>query len=96
MRPAAALLAALLVAAPAAAQDAIASQVRDIVANSLMVPAADVTAGKSFEELGADDESFLIMIGSVEEAFEIEISDEGIAGFRTVGDVIALVGERGQ
>jgi len=91
MRFAAALLAILIFAAPAGAQAGLDRQVREIVANTLMVPEADVTDDKSFEELGIDDESFLTIIGTVEETFDVSVADEDIAGFRTVGDVIEFV-----
>jgi acyl carrier protein len=65
----------------------IAEQVRQIIAEQLMVELDEVTDDASFiEDLGADSLDTVEMIMEIEDEFGIEIPDEDAEKIQTVGE----------
>ncbi len=70
----------------------IAEQVRQIIAEQLMVDLDEVTDDASFiEDLGADSLDTVEMIMEIEDEFGIEIPDEDAEKIQTVGKAIEYV-----
>ncbi|MCI2430728.1 acyl carrier protein [Candidatus Acetothermia bacterium] len=70
----------------------IADQVKQIVAEQLMVELDEVTEEASFiEDLGADSLDTVEMIMEIEDEFGIEIPDEDAEKISTVGQAIEYV-----
>ncbi|GBC76061.1 Acyl carrier protein [bacterium HR07] len=70
----------------------IADQVRQIIAEQLMVDIEEVTDDASFiEDLGADSLDTVEMIMEIEDEFGIEIPDEDAEKIQTVGKAIEYV-----
>ena len=71
----------------------IAEQMKEIIAEKLSVDIGDVTPQASFvDDLGADSLDLVELIMSMEEAFNIDISDEDAGKLVTVQDAIQYVG----
>ena len=63
-----------------------------ILADQLNLNAADITAeSKLVDDLGADSLDVLQMLMVIEDTKGVTIPDEDLAGFRTVGDVVAYL-----
>jgi len=72
--------------------DDIASKVRAIIADQLMVDLEEVTDESSFvEDLGADSLDTVELIMEFEDEFGVEIPDEGAEKILTVGEAIAYM-----
>jgi acyl carrier protein len=70
----------------------IAEQVRQIIAEQLMVELDEVTDDASFiEDLGADSLDTVEMIMEIEDEFGIEIPDEDAEKIQTVGKAIEYI-----
>ncbi len=70
----------------------IAEQVRQIIAEQLMVDLEEVTDDASFvEDLGADSLDTVEMIMEIEDEFGIEIPDEDAEKMQTVGQAIEYI-----
>ena len=68
-------------------------RVHDIVAKQLAIaPGRVLTGSLLVEELGADECALGQLALALEDAFEIDVSDDDIAKMVTVGDVSAYVG----
>lgn len=64
--------------------------VRQIIADLLSMPLDEVTADKSLAgQLGADSIDIVELSMYAEDEFAIEIPDEEVEAWKTVGDVIA-------
>lgn len=75
----------------------IAEQVRQIIAEQLMVELDEVTDDASFiEDLGADSLDTVEMIMEIEDEFGIEIPDEDAEKLQTVGQAIEYVKKKVQ
>lgn len=71
----------------------IAEQMKEIIAEKLSVDIEDVTPQASFvEDLGADSLDLVELIMTMEESFNIDISDEDAGKLVTVQDAIQYVG----
>lgn len=71
----------------------IAEQMKEIIAEKLSVDIEDVTPQASFiEDLGADSLDLVELIMTMEESFNIDISDEDAGKLVTVQDAIHYVG----
>lgn len=71
----------------------IAEQMKEIIAEKLSVDIEDVTPQASFvEDLGADSLDLVELIMTMEESFNIDISDEDAGKLVTVQDAIQFVG----
>ena len=67
-------------------------KVKKIIAEKLGVDPSDVVPEASFvDDLGADSLDLVELIMSMEEAFEIEISDEDAENLKTVQDAIDYI-----
>ena len=67
-------------------------KVKKIIAEKLGVDPSDVVSEASFvDDLGADSLDLVELIMSMEEAFEIEISDEDAENLKTVQDAIDYI-----
>ncbi|HDI60741.1 MAG TPA: acyl carrier protein [Desulfobacteraceae bacterium] len=67
-------------------------KVKKIIAEKLGVDPTEVVPEASFvEDLGADSLDLVELIMSMEEAFEIEISDEDAENLKTVQDAIDYI-----
>lgn len=72
--------------------DDIASKVRAIIADQLMVDLDEVTDEASFvEDLGADSLDTVELIMEFEDEFAVEISDEDAEKISTVGEAIVYM-----
>ncbi len=73
-------------------QPEILEKVKDLVSKQLSVNEKQVTAEASFiEDLGADSLDTVELIMSLEEKFDIEISDEDAEKIKTVQDVVEYI-----
>ncbi|MDD2603854.1 MAG: acyl carrier protein [Desulfobacterales bacterium] len=67
-------------------------KVKKIIAEKLGVDPSEVVPEASFvDDLGADSLDLVELIMSMEEAFEIEISDEDAENLKTVQDAIDYI-----
>ena len=70
-------------------------RIRDLVAEQLGVDTSELSPDANIlEDLGADSLDVVEMVMAIEEAFDIEISDDAAEAMRTVGDVEAYVSGR--
>ena len=70
-------------------------QIRALVSEQLGVDRAEMTpSAKILEDLGADSLDVVELVMALEEAFDIEISDEDAELMSTVGDVESYVAKR--
>lgn len=70
-------------------------KIKEIVINQLDVKEAEVIAEAKFvDDLGADSLDVVEMIMTIEDEFEIEISDEDAEKLLTVGDVVDYIQRR--
>jgi acyl carrier protein len=59
-----------------------------LVADQLGVDVAEVTPDASIlDDLGADSLDVVELVLSLEDTFDIEVSDEEVEGMRTIGDL---------
>lgn len=67
-------------------------KIKEIVADKLSVNVDDITLETDFiEDLNADSLDIVELIMSLEDELEMEIPDEVVEGFKTVGDVVNYV-----
>jgi acyl carrier protein len=67
-------------------------KVKQIIAEQLGVDENEITAGSSFvDDLGADSLDTVELVMALEEAFDVEISDEDAEKIRTVQDAIDYI-----
>ena len=67
-------------------------KIRDIIADKLSVNAEDVTVESSFiDDLNADSLDIVELIMALEDELDMEIPDEDVENFKTVGDVVNYV-----
>ena len=67
-------------------------KVKQLIVEQLGVDEAEVTPSASFvDDLGADSLDQVELVMALEEAFEIEISDEDAEKIRTVQDAISYI-----
>lgn len=67
-------------------------KIRDIIADKLSVNAEDVTLESSFiDDLNADSLDIVELIMALEDELDMEIPDEDVENFKTVGDVVNYV-----
>lgn len=69
-------------------------KVKDIIVNQLEVDESKITLNASIiDDLDADSLDLVDMVMSLEEEFDIEISDEHIDIIKTVGDLVKYIEE---
>ncbi|MDS0524920.1 acyl carrier protein [Clostridium sp. SHJSY1] len=67
-------------------------KIQEIIADKLSVDAEDITLDSSFiDDLNADSLDIVELIMALEDELELEIPDEDVEGFKTVGDVVNYV-----
>ena len=77
-----------------AASDDVAGKIKQIIADQLQVSLEEITPEASFiEDLGADSLDIVELVMALEEAYDIEISDEDAEKIQTVQDVISYIQE---
>ena len=66
--------------------------IRTRIAQQLNIPVDNITAdSKLVDDLKADSLDIVELVTSLEEEYNIEISDEDIKNIRTVGDVVRFI-----
>lgn len=64
----------------------------DLIAKELSVSKETITKETHLQnDLGADSLDAVELIMSIEDAFEVSISDEAAAGLKTVGDILTYL-----
>ncbi len=72
--------------------DSIADRIRQMIANHLKVGVPDLSDHARFvEDLKATSLDIVEMIMTLEDAFEVEISDTDAEQMHTVGDVVSFI-----
>lgn len=66
-------------------------KVRDIICEQLEVNEDDVTMDSTMDDLEADSLDLVDIIMTLEDEFHIEISDEALESFTTVGDIVNFI-----
>lgn len=62
-----------------------------IIADQLGIDEANITEDTTLEDLGADSLALVELVMSVEEEFDIQIEDEDMEKFKSVGDVLDYI-----
>jgi len=62
-----------------------------IISDQLSINDVTITEDTTLEDLGADSLALVELVMSVEEEFEIQIEDEDMEKFKTVGDVLDYI-----
>ncbi len=69
-------------------------KVREIICEQFEVEADEVTPETVIrEELDADSLDLVDLVMSFEDEFRVEVPDEAVANFRTVGDIVKYIEE---
>lgn len=67
-------------------------QLAEIITNYVEVKREDIKPESRFmEDLGFSSFDFMSMLGEVEDAFDVEIEEEKVAGIRTVQEAVAYL-----
>ncbi|MBP1888542.1 acyl carrier protein [Clostridium moniliforme] len=67
-------------------------KIQEIIAEKLSIDASEVTPDASFiDDLNADSLDIVELIMALEDELDMEIPDEDVEGFKTVGDVVEYV-----
>ena len=68
------------------------TEIRTRIVQQLNIPVDNITAdSKLVDDLKADSLDIVELVTSLEEEYNIEISDEDIKNIRTVGDVVRFI-----
>jgi len=67
------------------------SKIKGIIADQLEVAADKLTMETSFEDIDADSLDIVELVMALEEAFDLEISDQEVENIKTVGDVVKYI-----
>ena len=67
-------------------------KIQEIIADKLSVNVEEITLESSFtDDLNADSLDIVELIMALEDELDLEIPDEEVEGFKTVGDVVTYV-----
>ena len=67
-------------------------KVKKLLAEQLNIDAEKITtSSKVIEELGADSLDVVEMLMTLEDEFNVTVSDEESVGLKTVGDIVKLI-----
>lgn len=66
-------------------------KIRAIISEQLEVDEDDITRDSLLEDLGADDLDLVDIVMGLEDEFRIEVPDEAIENFVSVGDIVDFV-----
>ncbi len=76
-------------------REAVERRVLEIVAEQLGRDVGELSRDTRLDELGVDSVDVVELVMAVEDAFEVSISDETADGWRTIGDVVQWIIDRG-
>ena len=69
-------------------------QVREIICKQLELEESDVTMDTNIkDDLGADSLDLVALAISLEDEFEVEVPDNALEKFETVGDIVRYIEE---
>ncbi len=68
-------------------------KVRTIVADLFGVEKSEITAETSFSELDASEFDMIDIVMSLEDDFAVEIDDDVLSSFESVGDIVKYLEE---
>lgn len=68
-------------------------KLRAIICEQLELDENDVTTDMTFYDMGADDIDMVDIAMSIEDEFNVEITEEALEGFETVGDIVNYIEE---
>ncbi len=74
--------------------ESILTKVRDIIVDQFGSNPDDVTADMPISDLSADSLDLVEMVMALEEEFNIEVEDEDIESFNTIGDIVEYINDR--
>ncbi|PRR84163.1 acyl carrier protein [Clostridium vincentii] len=67
-------------------------KIQEIIADKLSINVEEITLESSFtDDLNADSLDIVELIMALEDELDLEIPDEEVEGFKTVGDVVTYV-----
>ena len=67
-------------------------KIQEIIADKLSIDAEEITLDSSFiDDLNADSLDIVELIMALEDELDMEIPDEDVENFKTVGDVVNYV-----
>ena len=67
-------------------------KIQEIIADKLSIDAEEITLESSFiDDLNADSLDIVELIMALEDELDVEIPDEEVEGFKTVGDVVTYL-----
>lgn len=67
-------------------------KIQEIISEKLSIDTDEITLESSFiEDLNADSLDIVELIMALEDELDMEIPDEDVEGFKTVGDVVSYV-----
>ena len=67
-------------------------KVKELISQQLNKPVEEITEEKEVvKDLGADSLDVVEMLMSLEEEFNITVSEEGAVNIKTVGDIVNLI-----
>lgn len=69
-------------------------KIKAILSEQFNVDEEDITMDTTFDDLGADSLDVVELIMSLEEEFDIEISDENTDNITTVGDLVICIKQK--
>ncbi|EEG77215.1 acyl carrier protein [Dethiobacter alkaliphilus] len=67
------------------------AKVKGLISEQLGVDEGEIAKETSFEDLDADSLDIVELVMSLEEEFNLEISDEEVENIKTVGDVVRYI-----
>ena len=72
-------------------------KIAKVLAEQLGIDQGKITLNsKIVEDLGADSLDVVELLVSLEEEYNVKVSDEEASGIHTVGDIVALIDEKTQ
>ncbi len=66
-------------------------KVKTLVAEQLALEEREIGLETTFEDIDADSLDVVELVMSIEEEFELEISDEEVEKIRTIGDIVKYI-----
>ena len=73
---------------------AVFDEVQKIIADKLSVDPGDIKPESSFiDDLGADSLDLADLVMAIEEQYEVDFANEDTDQFKTVGDVVEVIGK---
>ena len=69
-------------------------KLRAIIADVLSINPKEITPESTPKDLDADSIDMLDVVGEAEQTFQVEITDEALESFDTIGDFAAYIEER--